>query len=214
MAYKRLAMAAVAATLATTAAHAQKRTWLETPNWTVWQQPIGSTGHEGCYAKYFLQTESGLATFGFSQNDDKAMGAMHYSEPGLVWTQVGSITLQIDNLSPWRAGVTTNDDRTLLTVNLGPNPTRFVSEVMYGSVLRVTTNNGTRIFPLNGSNQAMQTLFACIGTIVAAQHGDQGGSQVGVAPLPRPLPDPRWSPLPRPVIPARPVVPTAPATEL
>ena len=202
MATKTIALTALTAMLAfSSAASAQKRSWLEAGPWQVWQGVLEDTGgRQACFAKYHLPTEQGEATLGFSQIDSSDNGTLHYSESGLRWTQLGTITMQIDNLAPWTAKTGTDKDQSQLTVGLGNNPAPFLMEVQYGSVLRIKTANGIRSFSLAGSNQAITTLLSCVRTIVAERNGDYRQASPSVPPLPAPT----WTPLPRAVQPTGP----------
>lgn len=209
MAAKRLtAMLAGVSLLATiTQASAQasdQRMWLNTGDWTVWQITDPARGRS-CFAKHIMETEGGRATFGLSQNDTRTLAMLHYTEDGLQWTNRGEWALQVDNYGPWRVQTSTvSDDGSGLGVSLGAsNDVRtFVNQLRYGSVLRITTTVGTRVFSLAGSAQAIGALEACIASIYETRNGSPP-----TASAPH-LPAPRWPAVPRPV------VPTAPATML
>jgi hypothetical protein len=192
MAIKTLAAATLAASISTTAAFADtpQRSWLNTADWQVWSQAFDDGSHQACYAKHLMPTAKGFATFGFSQIDTRDHGTFHYSEDGLVWTQVGSLTVQVDGYAAWTFNASTNTERNQLTFGLGAQPAPFLSQLQFGSVVRIYTNNGVRVFSLAGSNQAIQTLISCVSSIANDR--------------------PRWTPLPAPQPSVVPLPPAGP----
>jgi hypothetical protein len=75
--------------------------------------------------------------------------------------------VQIDGNQPWRMTANYNPQALgQLQVGLGTHPADFVTQVEFGSVLKITTNNGTRVFPLAGSTAAIKMGLSCIDSIV------------------------------------------------
>lgn len=183
MATKTVAAALAVALLTTTTAYAAPQVWLDNGTWQVWQDVIND-GTKMCYMKHLHPTTKGYATFGIAQSDSRNMATFMYTEDGLVWTQAGTLTIQIDNATPWRATAHTyTDDRKILSVEMGANSGRFLNEIWAGTSLRITTLNGTRVFSLVGSREAGDVAGRCV-VQVAAERGTPTEPTPGWTPLP------------------------------
>jgi hypothetical protein len=161
----KLVLLAGAAVLALSASAAKADTdWLNNGQWVVWETRI-NTGQQVCMAQTAQRTTRGLAAITLSQTDTKDAGAVIYEEQGIVWTQLGYTVVQIDNYPALHGtGITNQGGRVMFTVG---NQNPFLAEFETGSILRVTTANGTREFSLSGSNQALASYRACIAHIAS-----------------------------------------------
>jgi hypothetical protein len=159
-----------------------QREWLNTASWQVWSALFDDGSHQGCYAKHKISTAQGFASVGLSQIDTRSALAFHYSEGGLAWKMpAGTIVLQIDVNAPLTLATTiATDDPSHLYADIGDNGA-LITQMMTGSVLRISTRSGVRTFSLAGSGQAITTMAHCVNSI-AAEAGDNA-----VAPLPAPI---------------------------
>ena len=140
-----------------------------------------------CVLSANQRTNSGYARWGFAVGLQAA--AFEYSEDGVIFNKPGTLKVQIDNAVPFSASAIANGSNQMqIPLPAIPNWQTLFPELATGHQLHITSFNRTRTFSLDGAQNAILTLKACLESITSKQPS-QGGS-FAPAPLPPALPEP------------------------